>query len=80
MVNNMVMFKVNVFEVKAKLSDTSTARRAGNDRDCRHNKPVATASRGECDRATPRGSTAWSPPFRRAPFGLRGMPADELEQ
>lgn len=82
-VNNMVMFKVNVFEVKAKLSEYLD-RAAHGERIviCRHNKPVAELRPVGEVRTEPRpvGSLPGRPRFEVPQSFFMAMPADELEQ
>jgi prevent-host-death family protein len=81
MANNMVMFKVNVFEVKAKLSEYLD-RAAKGERIviCRHNKPVAELRPVTEAQTTPRmiGPIPGRPTFEVPPTFFEPLPDDEL--
>jgi prevent-host-death family protein len=83
MVKNIVMLKVNVFEVKAKLSEYLD-RAAGGERIviCRHNKPVAELRPVTEVRTEPRpvGPLPGRPRFDVPPSFFTAMPADELDR
>ncbi len=77
------MFKVNVFEVKAKLSEyLDRAARGERIVICRHNKPVAELRPVSEVRTEPRpvGPLPGRPRFDVPPSFFTAMPADELEQ
>jgi prevent-host-death family protein len=82
-VNDMVMFKVNVFEVKAKLSEyLDRAARGERIVICRHNEPVAelrpvTAVRTE---SRPIGPLPGRPTFEVPASFFEPLPDDELDQ
>jgi prevent-host-death family protein len=82
MVKNMVMFKVNIFEVKAKLSEYLD-RAAGGERIviCRHNKPVAELRAIEDVRMSPRpiGPLPGRPTFEVPPSFFEPLADDELD-
>ena len=83
MVKNIVMFKVNVFEVKAKLSEyLDRAARGERIVICRHNKPVAELRPVSEARTEPRpvGPLPGRPRFEVPPSFFAAMPADELDQ
>jgi prevent-host-death family protein len=79
----MVMFKVNVFEVKAKLSEyLDRAARGERIVICRHNKPVAELRPVSEAQAKPRpiGPIAGRPVFDVPPSFFEPLPSDELDQ
>lgn len=82
MTKHMVMSMVNVFEIKAKLSEYLD-RAAGGERViiCRHNKPVAELRALEPVQAQPRpvGPLAGRPTFEIAPTFFDPLPDDELD-
>jgi prevent-host-death family protein len=81
MTNNMVMIMVNVFEIKAKLSEYLD-RAAGGERIviCRHNTPVAELRAVERSRTVPRpvGPLEGRPAFDVPQSFFEPMPIDEL--
>lgn len=82
MVKNMVMSKVNVFEVKAKLSEyLDRAARGERIVICRHNKPVAELRAVEDVRTEPRpiGPLPGRPTFEIPPSFFEPLPDEELE-
>jgi prevent-host-death family protein len=82
MVKNIVMFKVNVFEVKAKLSEyLDRAARGERIVICRHNKPVAELRPVSEMRTEPRpvGPLPGRPRFDVPPSFFTAMPPDELD-
>ena len=82
MVKNIVMFKVNVFEVKAKLSEyLDRAARGERIVICRHNKPVAELRPVSEMRTEPRpvGPLPRRPRFDVPPSFFTMMPPDELD-
>ncbi|MBF8300761.1 MAG: Prevent-host-death family protein [Acidobacteria bacterium] len=82
MTHNMVMSKVNVFEVKAKLSEyLDRAVRGERIVICRHNKPVAELRAVEGVRAEPRpiGPLPGRPTFDIAPSFFDPLPQEELD-
>src|SRR5262245_50739609 len=79
----MVMFKVNVFEVKAKLSEyLDRAARGERIVICRHNKPVAELRAIADTVSRPRtiGPIAGRPTFDLPPAFFEPLPDDELER
>jgi prevent-host-death family protein len=79
----MVMFKVNVFEVKAKLSEyLDRAARGERIVICRYNKPVAELRPISESQIKPRtiGPIPGRPTFDVAPSFFEPMSPDELEQ
>jgi prevent-host-death family protein len=82
LVKNMVMTKVNVFEIKARLSEYLD-RAAQGERIvvCRHNKPVAELRAIEQARTEPRpiGPLPGRPRFDVPASFFEPLPADELE-
>ena len=82
MVYNIVMKKVNVFEIKAKLSEYLD-RAASGERIliCRHNKPVAELRAIEEARLEPRpiGPLPGRPTFEVPPSFFQPMSGDELD-
>jgi prevent-host-death family protein len=79
----MVMSRVNIFELKAKLSAyVDRAARGEMIVICRHNKPVAELRPIAEVRTKPRviGPIAGRPTFEIAPSFFDPMPADELDQ
>lgn len=82
MVKNIVMFKVNVFEVKAKLSEyLDRAARGERIVICRHNKPVAELRPVSEMRTEPRpiGPLPGRPRFDVPASFFTTMPPDELD-
>jgi len=82
MVYNIVMFKVNVFEVKAKLSEyLERAARGERIVICRRNKPVAELRAIEDVRTDPRpvGPLPGRPTFEVPASFFEAMSGDELE-
>src|SRR5688572_18140971 len=81
MTYNMVMFKVNVFEVKAKLSEY-LERAAAGERIiiCRRNKPVAELRAVSSTRTEPRpiGPLPGRPTFEVPPSFFEPMSDEEL--
>ena len=78
----MVMLKVNVFEIKAKLSEyLDRAARGERVVICRHNKPVAELRPISEAVSKPRtiGPIPGRPTFEVAPSFFEPLPADELE-
>lgn len=78
----MVMSKVNVFEVKAKLSEyLDRAMRGERIVICRHNKPVAELRAIEEVRTEPRpiGPLPGRPTFEIPPSFFDPLPQDELD-
>jgi len=83
MTYNMVMFKVNVFEVKAKLSEyLDRAARGERIVICRHNKPVAELRPISEAQSTPRpvGPIPGRPVFDVPPSFFEPLTADELDE
>jgi len=82
MINNMVMSKVNVFEVKAKLSEY-LERAANGERIViyRHNTPVAELGPVQAVRTEPRpiGPLPGRPTFDVPPSFFEPLPDDELD-
>ena len=82
-VNNMVMYKANVVEVKAKLS-SFIDRVAGGERIliCRHNRPVAELGPVANARTTPRpvGPLPGRPTFDVPPSFFEPLSDDELDR
>jgi prevent-host-death family protein len=79
----MVMNRVNVFEVKARLSEyLDRAARGERIVICRHNKPVAELRPISETRTTPRiiGPIAGRPTFEVPPSFFEPLTADEIEQ
>ena len=79
---NMVMPKVNVFEVKAKFSEyLDRATRGERIVICRHNKPVAELRPIVESRTEPRpiGPLPGRPTFEVPPSFFESLPPDELE-
>ena len=82
MPNNMVMSLVNVFEIKAKLSEyLDRAVRGERVIICRHNKPVAELRALEPVQTQPRpiGPLAGRPTFELAPSFFEPLSDDELD-
>ena len=82
MTHNMVMYKVNVFEVKAKLSEyLDRAVRGERIVICRHNKPVAELRAIERVRTEPRpiGPLPGRPTFDIPPSFFDSLPQEELD-
>jgi prevent-host-death family protein len=82
MVNNMVMTRVNVFEVKARLSEyLDRAARGERIVVCRHNKPVAELRAIENVRAEPRpvGPLPGEPRLEIPPSFFEPLAEDELD-
>jgi prevent-host-death family protein len=81
-VHNMVMSKVNVFEVKAKLSEY-LERAAAGERIviCRHNKPVAELRPVDAARVDERpiGPLPGRPTFEVPPSFFEPLPDEELD-
>ena len=78
----MVMFKTNVAEVKARLSEyLDRAARGERIVICRHNKPVAELRPVEDTRTEPRpiGPLPGQPAFEVPPSFFEPMPEDEIE-
>ena len=78
----MVMFKVNVFEIKAKLSEyLDRAARGERIVICRHNKPVAELRAVEDVRAEPRpvGPLPGRPEFDVPSSFFDPLPDDDLD-
>ena len=78
----MVMFKTNVAEVKARLSEfLDRAARGERIVICRHNKPVAELRPVEDTRTEPRpiGPLPGRPAFEVPPSFFEPMPEDEIE-
>jgi prevent-host-death family protein len=78
----MVMFKVNLFEAKAKLSEyVDRAARGERIVICRHNKPVAELRSIAEARTNPRviGPIPGRPTFDLPPSFFAPMPPDELD-
>ena len=83
MTNNMVMNKVNVFEIKAKLSEyLDRAARGERIVICRHNKPVAELRAIVDAVSKPRaiGPIPGRPTFDLPLSFFEPLPEDELEQ
>ena len=83
MTHNMVMNKVNVFEIKAKLSEyLDRAARGERIVICRHNKPVAELRAIVDAVSRPRtiGPIPGRPTFDLPPSFFEPLPEDELEQ
>lgn len=81
MVKNMVMVKVNVFEVKARLSEyLDRAARGERIVVCRHNKPVAELRAIEPARTEPRptGPLPGRPRFEVPSSFFEPLPEEEL--
>ena len=81
LVDNMVMMKVNIFEVKAKLSEyVDRAAKGESIVICRHNKPVAELRALETVRTEPRpvGPLAGRPAFDVPPSFFEPMSDEEL--
>ncbi len=82
MVNNIVMSKVNVFEIKAKLSEY-LERAAGGERIviCRHNTPVAELRPVDATRTEERpiGPLPGRPTFEVPPSFFEPLTDDELD-
>ena len=81
-VNNMVMIKANVFEVKAKFSDyLDRAARGERVVVCRHNKPVAELRAVEDVRTEPRpvGPLPGRPTFDVPASFFEPMSAEDLD-
>ena len=82
LVNNMVMVKANVFEVKAKLSDyLDRTTRGERIVICRHNKPVAELRAIQEVRTKPRpiGPLPGRPTFEIPASFFEPLSADELD-
>lgn len=82
LVNNMVMIQVNVFEVKAKLSEyLDRAARGERIIICRHNKPVAELRAVEQVRREPRpiGPLPGRPQFDVPPSFFEPLSEEELD-
>ena len=82
MINNIVMIKTNVAEVKAKLSEYLDRALAGERIViCRHNTPVAELRPFEERRVEPRpiGPLPGRPTFEITPGFFEPLPDDELE-
>ena len=82
MTYNMVMLKVNVFEIKAKLSEyLDRAARGERVVICRHNKPVAELRPISQALSKPRtiGAIPGRPTFEIPASFFEPLPADELE-
>jgi prevent-host-death family protein len=78
----MVMIQVNIFEIKAKLSEyLDRAARGEHIVICRHNKPVAELRPLSGSRREPRpiGPLPGRPTFDIAPSFFEPLPDDELE-
>ena len=82
LVNNIVMSKANVFEVKAKLSEYLD-RAASGERIliCRHNKPVAELRAVSEGRTEPRpiGPLPGRPTFEVPPSFFEPMPEEDMD-
>lgn len=81
MTYNVVMYKVNVFEVKAKLSEyLDRASRGERIVICRHNTPVAELRAVEGTRTEPRpiGPLPGRPTFDLPPSFFEALPQEEL--
>jgi prevent-host-death family protein len=82
MTNNIVMFKVNVFEAKAKFSAyLERASRGERIVICRHNKPIAELRAVDETRTEPRpiGPLPGRPTFDVPPSFFEPMSPDELD-
>jgi prevent-host-death family protein len=83
MVQNIVMIKVNVFEVKARLSEyLDRATRGERIVICRHNTPVAELRAVDEIRTAPRpiGPLPGRPTFTIPASFFEPLPADELDR
>lgn len=83
MANNIVMVKVNIFEVKARLSEFLDRSAQGElVVICRRNKPVAELRAIADARTEPRpiGPLPGRPTFTVPPSFFEPLPADELDQ
>lgn len=79
--HNIVMIQVNIFEIKAKLSEyLDRAARGEHIVICRHNKPVAELRPLSASRREPRpiGPLPGETPFEISPAFFEPLPDDEL--